>query len=475
MKSWFSVDKEGLAKILARRGKAFAVMELIQNAWDADGVSMVSVTMKSAGGGRTILIVEDNSPGGFTELAHAYTLFKESPKKVDPLKRGRFDIGEKLVLAICESARICSVQGTLIFDGRGRRKIAAKRAVGSCIYCVLKMNVKEMEEALRWTRKLLPPKGIVTNINGVPLEARASVRALPARLQTEKSNPAGFLRRVERTTQISLYEPLPGEPALLYEMGIPIVETGDQWHYDVAQKIPLTLDRENVAPSFLRDLRLAVFNQMHEHLDAESMNQSWVSQAIAQTQCQPGAVRTYLERRFSDRHVAYDPSDPEANKLAVSQGYVVVTGPMMSPGAWKNAKKAGAILPAGQVTPSPKPYSPDGPPLRLEANITPEMRGIALKVHEVARQVLKREVEVIFANEPSWPYAATYGPGHLTFNTGRLGRKWFDWDGNRIEIEKLLLHEFAHEFTGDHLSQEYHQAICSIAALWLEATRNRLL
>lgn len=301
------------------------------------------------------------------------------------------------------------------------------------------------------------------------------MRSLTARLQTEKSNPAGFLRRIERTTEITLYEPLAGEPALLYEMGIPIVETGDQWHYDVAQKIPLTLDRENVAPSFLRDLRLAVFNRMHEHLDGEAMNQAWVAQAISEAECQPGAVRTYLDRRFSNKHVAYDPSDPEANKLAISQGYVVVSGSMMSPGAWKNAKKAEAILPAGQVTPSPKPYSSSGPPLRLEADITPEMRKMEQKACEVARQVLKREIQVTFANDPGWPYAATYGPGHLTFNIGRLGRKWFNWDGNRVEIEKLLLHEFAHEFTGDHLSQEYHQAICTIGALWLDAARNHLL
>ena len=42
-----------------------------------------------------------------------------------------------------------------------------------------------------------------------------------------------------------------------------------------------------------------------------------------------------------------DPSDPEANKLAVSQGYTVVHGGMMSSAAWQNAKTASAILPAG--------------------------------------------------------------------------------------------------------------------------------
>jgi len=60
-------------------------------------------------------------------------------------------------------------------------------------------------------------------------------------------------------------------------------------------------------------------------------------------------VQSYLSRRFGDKRVSHDPSDPEANKLAVSQGYTVVHGGMMSSAAWQNAKSANAIQPAGQV------------------------------------------------------------------------------------------------------------------------------
>lgn len=475
MKDWFTVDKEGLSKVLGRRDKSFAVMELIQNAWDAEGVSLVDVIIKPAGPGKTLLVVEDNSPEGFADLAHAYTLFKESPKKGDPLKRGRFDAGEKLVLAICDSARICTTKGTLIFDKNGRHQSPNGRDTGSRVTCVLKMTREEMEVASAWTQKLLLPPGIATRVNQVALETRQPLTTFAARLQTEKSNAAGFLRRVERNTEVRLFETQPGEAAMLYEMGIPIVETGDKWHYDVAQKIPLTLDREGVAPSFLRDLRLAVFNHMHEQVKAEEMNSPWIEQVVAEKDCRPAAIETYLNRRFSEKRVAYDPSDPEANKLAVSRGYVVVTGSMMSSGAWKNSKVAQAILPAGQVTPSPKPYSPDGPPLKLEKEVTAEMRKVEQRALAVAREVLKRGITVAFANDPGWPFRATYGPGRLTFNVGRLERRWFDLETNRVEIEKLLLHEFAHEFASDHLSHEYHEAICSIAAKWLDATRKHLL
>jgi hypothetical protein len=71
-------------------------------------------------------------------------------------------------------------------------------------------------------------------------------------------------------------------------------------------------------------------------------------------------VRSYLRTRFGEKRVSFDPSDPEANKLAVSQGYTVVHGSMMSAGAWNNARSAHAILPAGQVTPSAKTWTGEG-------------------------------------------------------------------------------------------------------------------
>ena len=119
---------------------------------------------------------------------------------------------------------------------------------------------------------------------------------------------------------------LPGEKATLYEMGIPVVETGDKWHYDIGQKVPLTLDRENVPPGFLRQVRVAVFNRMHDQLGVEDVNSEWAGLAVASPDCAAEAVQSYLSRRFGEKRVSFDPSDPEANKLAVSQGYTVVHG-----------------------------------------------------------------------------------------------------------------------------------------------------
>jgi hypothetical protein len=68
---------------------------------------------------------------------------------------------------------------------------------------------------------------------------------------------------------VSIYEPLPGEVSSLYEMGLPIVETGDRWHVSVCQKVPLNRDRDNVRPAYLQAVRVAVLNAAHDLLTAD--------------------------------------------------------------------------------------------------------------------------------------------------------------------------------------------------------------
>ena len=73
---------------------------------------------------------------------------------------------------------------------------------------------------------------------------------------------------------------------------------------------------------------------------------------------------------------------------------------------------------AGEVTPSPKPYSPDGDPLNMipESEWTPGMQLVAVYAAMIGRELLGCDVHVSIVREATWPYAATYGPGRLVFN-----------------------------------------------------------
>ena len=474
---WLTVDKDGLARILGRKNKDFAIMELVQNAWDAAGVTECHVNC-SFTNDEIHVTVRDNSPVGFPDLTHAYTLFAPSEKTKDPSRRGRFNAGEKLVLALCSKAIVRTTCGTVEFSKSGRKVTKAHTQSGSEINCILPGTEEEFQTILKSTEKLIVPPAIKTFVNGKLLPSRKAELEFECRLITEAANAAGVLRPVERKTQVELYACLENEPAYLYEMGIPIMETGDRWHYNVGQKIPLTIDREAVTPSFLKNLRLVTFNNTYHLVSSEDCNSTWVHEAIGHKACLPAAVEAYLCKRFTDKRVSFDPSDPEANKLAVSQGYVVVTGNMMSKDAWRNAREASAILPAGQVTPSPKPYDPNGLPMKLLKELTPEMERVKLYAHKLAYLLLGSNIHIIFANDPGWFPLATYGPGQLVFNVGKLGRTWFkldDMSADRQRINELLIHEFAHHYVSDHLSSEYYDMLCKLGARMVEAALAKTL
>jgi hypothetical protein len=40
---------------------------------------------------------------------------------------------------------------------------------------------------------------------------------------------------------------------------------------------------------------------------------------------------------------------------------------------------------------------------------------------------------------------------------------WFE-QGASEDVDALLIHEFGHEYSGDHLSSDYHEALCRLGA-----------
>src|SRR5208282_6933575 len=157
MRHWFEVDRLGLAQILERKGKEFALFGLVQNGWDEPGVTKVSVSLEHQGRNRALLMVEDDAPEGFKDLSHAFTLFAASAKKANPEQRGRFNLGEKLVLAISDEVTISTTQGAIRFDGEGRHHLRTRQAVGSRVECLLRMKADECAAIEAQVRRLIPP------------------------------------------------------------------------------------------------------------------------------------------------------------------------------------------------------------------------------------------------------------------------------------------------------------------------------
>jgi len=461
--NWFEVDKQGLAKLLARRGKSFALLELISNAWDTDAKN-VNVTLQAVSGKpEAHILVQDDDPNGFRNLTHAWTLFAESERKAEAAKRGRFNLGEKLVLAVCSAAEITTTTGSVRFDKDGRHTGRKRLGMGSLFEGYLRMTRDELKEALQAVHRLIVPEGVTLRVNGKEILHREPLAHTDAVLPTEIADAEGNMRRSERKALVTIYK---AEAGWLYELGVPVVETGDTFDVDVMQKIPLNMDRDNVLPSFLKAVRVTVLNATAELLQKDDATKSWVREAAGDSRAAPLTVERALDLRFGEKRVAYDPSDLEANNIAVAHGYTVVPGGALSKGEWENARSAGAVKPAGQVTPSPKPFTPGGKPLTL---LDPKQwtDAVGKRVNfakDVAKGVLGFEISVQIASEVTWPFSATYGGRVLTLNLGRLGNAWFRLSNRDEKVLALLVHELAHEFAANHLSTDFHDACCRVGA-----------
>jgi hypothetical protein len=474
-KDWLSVDLNGLAKLVEDRPKAFIVFELLQNAWDEASQS-VSATLEMVERGKAKIEVVDDNPSGFADLGHSYTLYAESQKKTDPTKRGRFNSGEKLVLALCDTAEIVTTTGHVVFSRDGARYSGFERtATGSRFSGIVRMTKAELAEVERAVATLLPPPNVETFVNGVRLEQRSPIATFTASLPTVIADSEGVIRRTVRKTDVRIYEPHEGETPSIYEMGIPVVES-ERYHVDVMQKVPLGQDRDSLPPAFLRQLRTEVLNATYGLLHGADSTAPWIDDAIESKDVASDAVRAIITERFGDLVASYDPSDPEANKRAADQGYAIVHGGSLSRDAWTNVRAAGAVTPAGRIFPTSRGIgggSADGTEPAADVEVVPTdrwsdgMRAVAAMAHRILEAVLHRSVEVQIVLGPIGDHTgAEYGPGmsRMRLNLRTLGRRWFERQNLPAQLD-LIIHEAAHDKVSDHMSEAYYKECTRLGGL----------
>lgn len=490
---WFHADKEGLRQIadrmVERRGFGIIGAELYQNVMDTKATTCEIRIRKSPGRPQATLTCTDNDPTGYVDLTHAYTLFAPSVKKIDPSKAGRFNVGEKMVLAFCKSATIASTKGTVNFYDNGSRALSPrnKREVGSEFTAVIECTNERYEEFLAFMDHILVRPDLVLTVNDKVIAPRKPLRTFTAKLPTEIANDNGELRRTMRLTEVQIFEPLPDETPMIYELGIPVVETGDKWHVNVLQKVPLNVDRDNVTPSYLKELRVAVMNVMYEQITAEDTTSTWVNEATDSADCKPEAVEKYRRERYGELSVAMDPTNPEANAEATAKGFTLIPARGLTAGQRKNLYGAGTLKTSSQQFPlaGKGAYSkdPNAPPVEVISpkDLTAGMREIAEYTVGVAKRLLGKDIGVRFIATPCH-WSACYGRGtdffaelfatvgidlpgfgELHYNVGVLGKDWFD-QGASIVVDDLIIHELGHEYESNHLSEKYYNALTMLGA-----------
>lgn len=471
MTSMFEVDPDGLAALAGRRGVSWLALELVQNALDTQARSIDVTVQPVPGRPRVRLTVTDDDPEGFGDrLAMAWTLFaSDNAKKADPTVRGRFAAGEKFVVVMCERAEIHTTTGTVTFAD-GTRTVSRRRCRqrGTSFDGLLKITREQAAELTGALRRVIVSPDVTLTVNGEPVPAREPVASFDATLPTEIADSStGALRRTRRRCQVTVYDPPAGQEATLFEMGIPVVAPGSGWRYDVdvAQKIPLSVERDNVTPAYRLKLAVEVLNHTSDLLDDADAASSWVGEALEHPDVSDDAVRSVITARYGEKVVVRDPSDQEANSIAASRGFEVIPARAFSKAAWGALRRSGAAPPAGKVTPSPKPFHPDGTPLALidPAAWTPQIRRVCGYMAWAGERLTGAPLTVHVTDDPDWRFRAACGPDRVLYlSVPQLGATW--WARVGPLTDQLLIHEVAHVRVGNHLSHEYHEECCRLGA-----------
>jgi len=222
---------------------------------------------------------------------------------------------------------------------------------------------------------------------------------------------------------------------------------------NVNQRVPLSIDRDNVPASYLKAIFAEVLNITYTDIIEENSSENWVLEATSDKRVNSEAVRHVIEKRFGDKIVIANPFDRDSIDKAISNGYRVIRGSELSKEQWENIHKAEAVKTStdlfGSRFTSSKSYEPDE-----------NMVRVADLAKKIANRFLGLTIGVSFA---SWEggVSAQFGDDHLTFNVKSLGKKFFNPAVNEKTID-LIVHEISHS-AGGHTEMSYHKAITRLA------------
>jgi len=458
MKDWFVVDKNGLKQLQAGKKKTFIINELVQNAFDED-ITFCKVDITQPQPNKIKIKVKDDNPEGFKDITHAYTLFADTYKRRDATKRGRFNLGEKQVISICDNAEVQTTKGTIVFDERGRTEMNETTGQGSIITVVFDGDDDEFKELIEHTKTLIAPAKIRFIVNGLLMQSKDPQYTIKASLMTEILKD-DVMKNTHRKTSIHLI-PSNGK-SYIYEMGIPIVKTDCPWNIDVQQKIPLAVDRQTIQPFYYKDLYAEILNHTYQELSEETCSDLWVRTGMKDERIKKEAVQAIFQKRFGGKFLSSNPFDPNANDEAISKGYRVITGSEMSKEEWAKAKDMGLIHSTTEIF-GEKNELRNGTPMDL----TDDMKRWSAFCRKVAKEFLGVDnLQVRFVSDSYAKARASYypslSPRMISFNMALLGKTFFKTiNQNNIN---LLIHELGHE-EGNHTEHSYHDCITRLAGL----------
>lgn len=455
-KDWFKVDTEGFKIQMMEIGIAKLICEIISNSFDEDSVKNIKVEIEKHG---NVFHVKVNDDGdGFKDPKEIFTLYADSYKRVDPTKRGRFNLGEKQFIALCLDAYIKTGNKNVVFKGKNRKiKKLSKEFKGTEVFGRIKPETEtSKDDVLNFLERIAVPNDKKLFVNGVEKLPIEIVKSFHAKLKTPIASKGKYQRLVnrERDTEVQLIGlSSDDKEGWLYEKGIPICPLVDKirWNINVQQKVPQVMERNVVNAGYLKSLYSAISENCIEMITNEDAGQGWVSDALESTSV--NISRKLLEKRYGNENIIISGIDYRANERAVELGNHLIGGNELSKEIKAN------LLSNGVLDYASKKFDIDEIEIAESVEENSSMKFFAEICKEVARDSINKEISVRFVSTTHTNELASYGGNRLSWNISSLGKNRFDNPDNP-KLLGILIHELAHDKFGSnegfaHLSNEY--------------------
>ena len=446
-KERFAVSHEGMREQHAGRAPWELVKELVQNAWDeAPEATVCRVNIETTGPPQhTSVTVSDDGPG-FTDIADAYTLLKSTPKRRDPAKRGRFNLGEKEFISVAVTAQVDTVGHTVFFPKEGgRRTIRNNTTRGTTVHGIMPWTPNQAEELVR-TLLMFRPTGCGLTVNGEDVPTRDPVLIHSAILDTVlQDGPGEPLRRTRRKTEIHLLEPRDTQESWLYEMGIPIQAIDTPWDIDIQQKVPLPPNRTETPIRYMNAVYAEALNASFDLLPQEEFGKNWVKIAMNEQRTNRDSVIATVHGRYGDK-VIFTSNDADANMKAAEDGYQLVNPRSLTPTERVRFKEDALVETARNVFGREAGLDPDKA-ITTQIEPTPEDQPFIEWVQDLGQACGLRPT-VVFIHNPEYGIVADCTADSPTptvrFNRTALPDEFFRAPFNLTDQLELVIHEFGH-------------------------------
>lgn len=462
----FAVSDQGMRELQADREPWMLVKELIQNAWDESPCATQCEVTVTVGDYNTQVVVTDDGPG-FAYLPDAWTLMGATPKRANPLKRGRFNMGDKEIIAAASKAIIETVGHTVAFlPMEGRRTVDPNnRTQGTIVTVTMPWNQEQADKLVERLRRFRPTDcSLIVNKIAVPKrEPIATGRpTLPTVVQSKPGEP---VRKTSRKTEIHLLPPAyPGE-AWLYEMGIPVQQINTPYDVDVQQKIPMPPQRDTVSDSYLRDIYTETLNSTHHLLKKDEFHGEWVKQALSNRRTVTSAAVENVKRgRYGEKALLMS-DNTDANLHAIESGYQLIDPHSLSKREHNRIRTTGTETTTEAFSHT---SAPRNAPYEVPEETENHTRFKAWIKSLAGDCGLNAEVMIIEAPKAATIADCTASTNNptLRFNQSRLGEQFFAPPYGRADQLELAFHELGHARQSERgHGPSWGEAVATVAGL----------